>query len=88
MIDRHNRWALAALAILPISLYPAASPAALPVGSGGSESCFSAATNAFTDSDPAAGDGYYYLIRGNNSCGTGSYGSASDSTPRVTTTCP
>ncbi len=28
--------------------------------------------------DPSSGDGYYYLVRARNSCGTGSYGPAED----------
>ncbi len=32
--------------------------------------------------DPAAGDGYYYLVRGQNDCGTGSWGPDSDGLER------
>jgi hypothetical protein len=33
--------------------------------------------------DPPIGDGYYYLIRGKNVCGAGSYGTATGGTERV-----
>ncbi len=33
--------------------------------------------------DPAAGDGYYYLVRAQNPCGSGPLGDASDGTPRT-----
>jgi hypothetical protein len=33
--------------------------------------------------DPAAGDGYYYLIRGASACGTGTYGTDSLGAPRA-----
>jgi len=48
-------------------------------------------TPSFVDprSSPAAGDGYYYIIRSQNSCGTGSYGQASNGTERMPTApCP
>jgi hypothetical protein len=39
--------------------------------------------------DPAAGDGYYYLIRAQSVCGTGNYGSDSAGVERVpTSACP
>jgi hypothetical protein len=37
---------------------------------------------------PAAGAGFWYLSRGENSCGNGTFGQQSDGTPRLTTTCP
>jgi len=48
-------------------------------------------TPSFVDprSSPAAGDGYYYIIRSQNPCGTGSYGQASNGTERMPTApCP
>jgi hypothetical protein len=33
--------------------------------------------------DPAAGDGYYYLVRGQNACGDGTYGTGSGGSPRA-----
>jgi hypothetical protein len=39
--------------------------------------------------DPAVGDGYYYLIRGVGICGSGTYGTDSQGTPRTPTPgCP
>jgi hypothetical protein len=40
---------------------------------------------AFDDNrpDPAAGEGYYYLVRANNNCGAGGYGFATSGVERV-----
>jgi hypothetical protein len=39
--------------------------------------------------DPAVGDGYYYLIRAQSVCGSGTYGRSSAGTPRApTSACP
>jgi subtilisin-like proprotein convertase family protein len=66
--------------------------AALPVGPGdGDEVCFdNLLVSAVVDpATPAPGDpGFWYLIRGENSCTDGSFGTQSDLTPRITTTCP
>jgi hypothetical protein len=62
----------------------------LPVGSGGSEICLTT-TGAATTTDgatPAAGSSFWYLVRGRNSCGTGTYGTDSSSNPRNTSVCP
>lgn len=62
----------------------------LPVGSGGSEICL-ATVAAATTSDgavPAADQSFWYLVRGRNSCGTGSYGTTSGGSPRSTSVCP
>jgi hypothetical protein len=64
---------------------------ALPVGpGGGDEICFAdLAGPTLVDTDvPAPGAGFWYLSRGENACGNGSYGQQSNGTPRVTTTCP
>jgi hypothetical protein len=37
---------------------------------------------------PAPGGGFWYLSRGENACGNGTYGTQSNASPRVTTTCP
>jgi hypothetical protein len=37
---------------------------------------------------PAPGSGFWYLSRGENACGNGTYGTQSNATPRTTTTCP
>ena len=66
----------------------------LPVGSGSAESCLASALAdvRFTDlDDPPANDGYWYLLRGANGCGTGSYGSSSDGDERsgpILESCP
>lgn len=65
----------------------------LPVGpGGGDELCVAdnvAANSVSDDTVPPAGNGLWYVVRGNNSCGSGSYGYPSPGfTPRVTTTCP
>ena len=62
----------------------------LPVGAG-AESCVVSGWSGLAYDDPgtpAAGSGYFYLVRGVNACAAGGYGSESDGTPRVTTACP
>ena len=69
---------------------------ALPVGpGGGDETCFSGivGTSVTDSSVPAAGTGYWYLVRGHNTCaGAGTYGTqgvnGNPGAPRVSTTCP
>jgi hypothetical protein len=49
------------------------------------------AGNSFVDgrADPAVGDGYYYLIRGQTSCANGTYGFNSASVERsLPSACP
>ena len=61
-----------------------------PVGTGADETCLSegqAGASLVTAPAPATGAAWYYLVRGSNACGTGSYGSASDGTARTTTAC-
>jgi hypothetical protein len=64
---------------------------ALPVGPGGAdEVCFDNLGGP-TVADavvPAAGSGFWYLSRGENSCGNGTFGNRSNGAPRTTTTCP
>ncbi len=70
----------------------------LPVGLGGAaEVCFgNLASPTLSDpAVPAVGSGYFYVVRGENSCGAGSYGNthvnpgpASNGPARTTTTCP
>jgi len=65
--------------------------AALGVGPGdGDEVCFDNMDAPSVDdvTVPAGDQGFWYLARGINACGAGSYGTRSDGTPRVTTTCP
>jgi hypothetical protein len=64
---------------------------ALPVGTGPGELCTGAIPSATTldATVPAEGAGFWYLVRGANTCAApGTYGSASDGTPRVTAACP
>jgi len=63
----------------------------LPVGPGGSdEVCFDdLAGNTLYDTEiPPLGVAYWYLSRGENSCGLGTYGTQSNGSPRVTAGCP
>jgi N-acetylneuraminic acid mutarotase len=66
--------------------------AALPAGPGaGDEICFgNVSSQSISDASlPAPNEGYWYLIRGRNTCADpGTYGTQSDGTPRTTTTCP
>jgi len=71
---------------------------ALPVGpGGGDETCLAGSlpstTLSWPDSlNPASGSCFWYLIRGDNACGHGSYGLQGvhgvPGAPRVSTTCP
>jgi spore coat protein A len=64
-----------------------------PVGSGG-ESCLAtvAAPPATDGTVPAPGQAFWYLVRGRNACGTGTYGFAAShgvpTTERITSACP
>src|SRR5262249_7585021 len=51
----------------------------LPVGSGAGESCLATVSGATTTDAamPPLGAAFWYLVRGRNSCGTGTYGVAS-----------
>jgi hypothetical protein len=62
--------------------------ATFPVGSGG-ESCLASGLTEARLDDPAtpASGGWWYLVRGRNACGPGTYGEATGGT-RVTETCP
>ncbi len=67
------------------------STGALPVGpGGGDEVCFDnlAGTTLNDPAIPAPGKGFWYLSRGENICGIGTFGDQSDGSPRTTTTCP
>ncbi len=62
----------------------------LPVGSGGAETCVALGITAATASDPEVpllGKGFWYLVRGRNSCGVGSYGTDSAGIPRPGAAC-
>jgi hypothetical protein len=63
----------------------------LPVGAGGSEVCIEPGVLAATTVDPTTpveGTGFWYLVRGRNSCSAGTYGVRSDGTERVSLACP
>jgi hypothetical protein len=63
---------------------------ALPVGSG-ADLCLGAfsSTSATDSQEPAEAAGFWYLVRGTNTCaGPGSYGEATGGAPRATTACP
>jgi hypothetical protein len=62
-----------------------------PVGSGAAETCAGTAFSGTTLEDataPAAGTGFWYLVRGHNTCGAGSYGTRSNGSPEATVVCP
>jgi hypothetical protein len=67
-----------------------------PVGSSpATETCLNNAlvgTSASDDTVPAAGGGFWYLVRGSNACGIGSYGWQAShgvpTVPRMSATCP
>ncbi|HEX5045268.1 MAG TPA: proprotein convertase P-domain-containing protein [Candidatus Polarisedimenticolaceae bacterium] len=63
---------------------------AFPVGSG-VDLCLGAfsSTSASDPQEPAEEAGFWYLVRGTNTCaGAGSYGDATGGAPRVTAACP
>jgi hypothetical protein len=65
--------------------------ASLPVGpGGGDEVCFADRVDAtLVDATvPAVGNALWYLVRGENACGLGTYGAQSNGVLRTTTTCP
>lgn len=60
-------------------------------GSGVSETCVTVPAGTDTAIHaglPPSGDVSWYIVRGRNDCGAGSYGAQSDGTPRSTPTCP
>ncbi len=62
-----------------------------PVGAGPLERCIASGVAESTAADPAVPDpegGFWYLVRGRNACGAGSYGSRSDGTERGVAACP
>ena len=63
----------------------------LPVGGGASETCVASGVTGTQVPDattPALGTAIYYLARGTNVCGVGTWGSTSGGTQRVTLACP
>lgn len=65
--------------------------AALPVTNDSPASCLAtqqAAASAVDGIVPPAGSGSWYLVRGRNSCGIGSYGTTSSGAARLSQACP
>ncbi len=63
---------------------------ALPVGSG-AETCLASGVVASQVDDavtPTTGTALWYLVRGRNACGTGSYGTQTSGAQRTSTACP
>lgn len=70
---------------------PRGAVAELPVGTGASELCSASGILHPTATDtatPLVGQGFWYLVRGRNVCGAGTYGFQSDGTQRTTSVCP
>jgi hypothetical protein len=64
--------------------------AELPVGSGAGEVCLESGIGepeAVDDEPPAPGAGFFYLVRGVNACGVGSWGSDSGGEKRTSAAC-
>jgi hypothetical protein len=62
----------------------------MPPGSGSSDDCigYYVQTTSFVDAvTPSPGTGFWYLSRGWNFCASGSWGEASDGTPRTPSAC-
>jgi len=63
----------------------------LPVSTQVKQICVDSAvagSSVVDSSAPASAAGFYYVVRGSNVCGTGTYGFESSGTERSTTTCP
>jgi hypothetical protein len=63
----------------------------LPVGSGAGETCEARGTPDTSlppGTAPAPGTGFYYVVRGKNACGVGTYGLASGGPERTSAACP
>ncbi len=61
-----------------------------PVSGDAGASCLASGQTATTlvDDDPVTAPGFDYLVRGQNTCGQGSYGDESAAAPRTTAACP
>lgn len=65
--------------------------AELPVGSGANELCLAPTVASSTLADhatPSSGDAFWYLVRGSNACGVGTYGHTSNQVARTSAACP
>jgi N-acetylneuraminic acid mutarotase len=61
------------------------------VGNGPGETCLAPGIPVTSTSDPStppAGSGFWYLVRGRNTCGAGTYGFRSGGAERTSTACP
>ncbi|MBP7145990.1 MAG: VCBS repeat-containing protein [Acidobacteria bacterium] len=64
-------------------------PDELPVGAGPGEQCRPTTNDYCYEYDvPAAGSGFWYIVRGRNSCGSGTFGLASSGAERTSAACP
>jgi hypothetical protein len=86
-------WSSAALGSGPGAVYDTmrGSLAQLPVGSGPAETCLQndgSSTSLSVPGTPSVGAGGFYLVRGSNACGVGSYGNATSGAERVSAACP
>lgn len=68
------------------ALYEAASAGECKAALGGTDGAYGA-TWASDGEAPAPGHGFWYLFRGKNSCGIGSYGAQTNGTPRASAVC-
>ncbi len=62
-----------------------------PVGAGAAENCLASGIQAASATDATVPDpmaGFWYLLRGRNPCGTGTWGQATGGTERTTGACP
>ncbi len=62
-----------------------------PVGSGASEACVASNLGSSSTTDnqfPTLGTGFWYLVRGRNTCGQGTAGFRSNGTERLSGACP
>jgi subtilisin-like proprotein convertase family protein len=63
----------------------------LPVGAGPSEVCAGVGVEGTSSTDagtPGSGDAWYYVVRGVNGCGAGTYGADAAGTARSSSACP
>jgi hypothetical protein len=86
-------WCVDSLSIGSTTVYDVlrGSLADLPVGSGSSEACLAddQPETAFSDPTlPTVEPGFWYLVRGANSCGAGTYGDQSNGDERSSFACP
>lgn len=87
------RWTSAAPAAGPGTVHdvPRGELGTWPIGGGMGETCIASGVSTSTAQDaiaPSAGQGFWYLVRGRNACGSGTYGSAAGGAPRTTGACP